>query len=80
MPFLIGRICEEFHCRPTEAVAELDELPADFVEEILEMRAYAETKALVDREAAAGRPVPTTRLAQLVMDIEFALVAEGDAG
>lgn len=42
--WLLSRICEEFGCRPSEALEE----DAALVMDILELRHYAQVKALVE--------------------------------
>ena len=47
-------MCEEFGCRPSEMVQELSDDPEQLAVQILELRAYARTKALVDRAKDAN--------------------------
>ncbi len=42
--WIVSRICEEFHCRPTEAMQELRDDRWRLTFAILEMRAYAHAK------------------------------------
>ena len=62
--WLLSRICEEFGCRPSEALRE----DGTLVTAILELRSYARTKAAVDR---AQRPedMPDTPMVELVFEI-----------
>ena len=62
--WLLSRICEEFGCRPSEALGE----DGTLVMEILELRSYARTKAAVDR-AQSPEDVPDTAMAELVFEI-----------
>lgn len=75
MPFehFLGRLCEEFHCLPSEAWAEVQRMPVGFLEQVIEYRGYAAAKAVIDRnpKAAAGWP-----LGELVVQIEFALAQQ----
>lgn len=44
----MSRLCEEFHCLPTEAVRELEEGIPGLAYDVLELRAYARAKAALD--------------------------------
>jgi hypothetical protein len=44
----VGRICEEYSCLPLAAVRELSDDPEQMAVQILELRAYARTKARMD--------------------------------
>lgn len=68
----IGRLCEEFHCLPSEAYREWRRVPAGFLEEILEGRAYRAAKRVYDRAATAA-DVPDDPMIDLVKAIEFEL-------
>lgn len=61
-------ICEAFGCLPSAAREELDTDPDRLVLEVLEMRAYARTKAGL--EAADLKDRPTGPMADLVQEIE----------
>jgi len=67
--WLVSRICEEFGCVPSVAVRELTEDSERRALTILELRAYANTKAAVE---AAKMPseVPVGRMADLVQRVE----------
>jgi len=77
--WLISRVCEEFGCLPSEAVVEIEEGPTQLVLDIMELRAYANAKRVVDQvyEAstqaiAAGREppnVPETPMIRRVVEI-----------
>jgi hypothetical protein len=62
-------VCAGFGCAPTAAKAELENDP-HLVWEILDLRAYARTKAAID--AAGGDPTraPHGPLADWVMDVQ----------
>jgi len=62
-------VCEAFGCTPSQARAELETDPDRTVLRILELRAYARTKAQVDA-AKDPKDVPTGALADLVQEIE----------
>lgn len=68
LPLWIGRLCEEFHCLPSAAYAETQRLPAGLLEEILEARAFATAKSLLDY-APDPKKVPNTPMVQLVKDV-----------
>lgn len=69
---MISRVCEEFHCLPSEAARELDRCEA-LVFAVLEMRTYAQTKqAIDDAEASDGqRDAPKGPMADMVYEIEY---------
>lgn len=71
----IGRLCEEFQCLPSEALAELERVPVGLLETIIDYRSYAAAKAMVDAD-----PKAQGERAQLVKQIEFELVAEDTDG
>jgi len=66
-------LCEEFQKLPTEIVAEQAQLPAGFLEEIIEARAYAATKLAYDRQQDPKAEHPLVALVKL---IEVELVQE----
>lgn len=80
MPFAfwLARLCEEFQCLPSAALQEWRQAPAGLLEEIIEMRAYARAKEMVDgaTTADARKRLPRTPLFELVKEIEFALAHE----
>lgn len=73
LEYLLGRLCEEFHCLPSAAWREWQALPAGFLETILEFRAYARAKAAYD---ARGQKTYEPPLTDLVLEHDFALVQE----
>jgi hypothetical protein len=80
---LVSRVCEEFQCVPSVALAELDRDEA-LVWAVLEARGYARAKARYDAAAdlavdARARLMADPLVAQ-VRDIEFALVRAKLAG
>lgn len=81
MPFAlwVGRLCEAFQCLPSAALAEYDRLPVGVLEEIIEARAFARMKGIVDR---ARRPedIPDSPLADLVKAVIEAAALEEIAG
>jgi hypothetical protein len=73
----IARFCEEFHCTPTVAMAELDRLPMGLVDTILLLRGYASAKR--DLEAAKERGDKKSAndpRFDVVNDIHFAMAEE----
>lgn len=68
----IGRLCERFHCLPSQALRELDALPVGTLEEIIEALVYADAKAVYDR-ATSLKDLPRTGLMQMVTAIDFEL-------
>lgn len=73
--YWIGRICEEFQCLPSEAYREWRRVPGGFLEQVIEARHYAKTKAHVDA-APDRKSQPTGPLADMVRAIEFQLAAD----
>jgi hypothetical protein len=66
-------LAEEFGCLPSAALAEWQRAPAGLLEEIIEMRAFAAAKQIVD-SAQRRQDIPRTPMCQLVQRIEFELV------
>lgn len=75
MTWWISRLCEEFHCLPSAALAEWQRAPDGLLEEIVEARAFAAAKGVVDR-AKDKMEIPDTPMTALVQEIEFALARE----
>ena len=73
--FLISRLCEEFGYTPEQAVRAWQRAPEGFLEQVMEARAYARTKAACDA-ARTRKERPTGPLADLVTAIEFELAQE----
>lgn len=76
LAYLISRICEEFCCLPSAAMAELRSQPVGWIEEVMEARLYAKAKQrydLADDKAIVGKEDPMTRA---VMENEFAHAKE----
>lgn len=72
----IGCLADEFHLAPTQVIRELAVLPVGFLEQIMEYRQYAQTKAAYDR-ARTQSEIPDTPLTDLVREIDFDLAQEG---
>jgi hypothetical protein len=72
---LISRVCEEFHCTPPQAVDVLERCES-LVFDILELRAYANTKqACDDADASDGKiKPPKGPLSDMVYQIEYDLL------
>jgi hypothetical protein len=71
----LSRICEEFHCLPSEALREWERAPEGLLETILEYRSFAHAKAAVDR-AQSKADIPQTPMCDLVQEIEFDIARE----
>jgi hypothetical protein len=76
MAFWLSRICEEFHCLPSQAMREWLTAPAGLLEEILEARAYAHAKAIVDAQDRPRGQKYESPMMQRVEQIEMAIAAE----
>lgn len=68
--WIIGRICEEFGCLPSQAVHEIEEMDADLVFAIIDMRSYAHAKATVD-SAKKHSDLKMTPAIRRVFEIEI---------
>ena len=73
--WFLSRLCEEFHCLPSEALKEWEHAPCGLLETIIKMRAFAVTKAMCDR-AKKAEDRPDTPLAHLLTEIEFEFAEE----
>lgn len=71
----MSRICEEFHCLPSEALRELEEGPLGLALDIIWLRAYAEAKQRIDA-ATSEDDVPRTPLTDMVFQIQAELIRE----
>lgn len=70
----MSRICEEFHCLPSQAVDE----PLGLCLTIMDDRAYVRAKEQVDRADAEGKAgeLPDDPMIALVVDIQFDIARE----
>ena len=73
LEFVIGRICDEFHCLPSAAWREWLNLPAGFMETIIEYRTYSRAKAAYDARGHSRHDPPLT---DLVIEHDFQIVQE----
>jgi hypothetical protein len=53
--WLVSRVCEEFGCLPSEALVEIEEGPTQLVLDIMELRAYAGAKRIVEQVYEASK-------------------------
>ena len=58
--WLVSRVCEEFGCLPSEAIVEIEEGPTQLVLDIMELRAYANAKQVVDQVYEAAKRAAQT--------------------
>ncbi len=84
MPWLwwVSRVCDEFGCLPSVAVREMMDTPAGWLEDIVEMRAFARARALKAKaeewpDGKERRAVMADPLVQLAQMIEFEGVPRG---
>lgn len=77
MPFVwfLSRLCDEFQCLPSAALAEWERAPVGLLEEILEARGFAKAKDLYDH-AKSKTDLPSHPMIDLVQAVEFELVEE----
>lgn len=75
MPFVhfVGQLAEAFHCLPSEAWREYLRMPAGWLEDIIEGRAYVQAKAAYDAAdtAEARKRLPMTPLVALAEVFDF---------
>lgn len=79
--WVVSRICEEFGCLPSEALRELLDEPRGMALDIIELRAYARTKAQMD-EAKRPEDMPHGKMADWVWAVMEAIAKrrkEGEA-
>jgi hypothetical protein len=70
----VSRVCQEFQCLPSAAKRELEDDPERMAEQILSIRAYAETKRVYDEHSQRGDQageLPQLPLMALVVRNEF---------
>ena len=72
---MISRLCDEFPYTPEQAVDAWGRAPDGFLEQVIEARAYARTKAAMDA-ATSRKNMPTGPMADLVTAIEFDVAAQ----
>ena len=71
--WLISRICEEFHCLPSEALTELLDEPRGMALDILELRAYARAKEAMDN-AKRKEDIPDSPMVGQVWEVQHELM------
>lgn len=78
MPFewMVSRVCEEFHCLPTQAVRELKNDPHRMALDIIHLRGYAYAKHVLDT-AKSARDIPKGVDVTQVMEIQAKIMKEG---
>ena len=79
LEWTISRVCEEFHCLPSEAAREIMEDPAQMAFDIMELRAYARAKEALDN-AKNSKDVPKGVLVDRVWEIEHELLKRRKEG
>lgn len=65
---MIGRVCDEFHCLPSQAIRELDNDPDRTALAILEIRAFERTWRAID-QARSQADVPNGPMAERVLAV-----------
>lgn len=71
--WLISRVCEEFSCTPSVAIAELETTPFGLVTEILALRGYARSKEILDN-AKNQNDVPDNAGIDLVFKVQAEVI------
>lgn len=74
-PYWLGRLCEEFHCLPSQAYQEWLRTPCGLLEEIIEARVFVAAKAIYDR-AHSAKDIPQEPIYDLIREVDFELAAE----
>ncbi len=72
---MISRVCEEFHCLPSQAIEEMEAAPLNLVFDIIALRAYAETKHRIDT-AKSDSDLPRSALVDTVIEIQAEIIEE----
>ena len=74
----ISRVCEEFHCLPSQAIRELEHDPEQLAVSIMRLRAFQRAKQLYDAADTpeARKRLPDSPLIELVQEIESRLAHE----
>lgn len=66
----VARICEEFHCLPTEAIREIRRAPDGLIAQVIDAKHFMATFAMY--EAAEHKDhLPKTPMLELLQEIEF---------
>jgi hypothetical protein len=73
--WVISRVCEEFHCLPSQAVRELEQDPDRLALNILSLRDYARAKRVYDSTTDSSK-LPESPVMSEVMVNDFALHRE----
>lgn len=71
--WLVSRLCEEFSISPGQALRELAETPWRLLSDILELRAYARAKELLEQARSEG-DVPRTPAVEMVWEVQAELL------
>lgn len=71
----LSRICDEFHCLPSEAYREWLTTPCGVIEDVLEAKGYASAKDLFDH-AKSRKDLPDHPMIDLVAETDLDLAAE----
>lgn len=75
--WIVSRICEEFHCLPSQAIAELKIDYRRLVFDILKMRAYAAAKSRFDN-MKKGDNLDDVPMIEQVIENEVAIIKESN--
>ncbi len=70
----LSLLCEEFHCRPSEALEEWERAPAGLLERIVEFRAFARAKQMYEQANTPEQQaaLPDDPMIDLVRELDFA--------
>jgi len=71
----VSRLCEEFHCLPSQAWREYQNLPSGIIEEILEARQYVSVRNAYEQATDTAK-LPQSEMLDLVREIDFSLAQE----
>ena len=73
---MISRICEEFHCTPLEAAQQ----PLELTLAVMELRAYAGAKRLVEDPQTKSEDIPESPMVDAVWATVAAIAEERRRG
>jgi hypothetical protein len=77
MPFewMVSRVCEEFHCLPSQAVREIMDDPQQMALDIIHLRGYAYAKETLEN-AKSSRDIPRGVNVEQVLEIKAEIMKE----
>ena len=77
--WVVSRVCEEFHCLPSQAVRELMNDPSQMALDIIDLRSYAQAKEILDN-AKDSKDIPQSKSIDRVWEIMHELLKRQKGG